>query len=166
MRSAARVPVHQGFQNFIDHPEMVVPLVLLLYVDEILVERIETARQQPGNMEAGLSGGFQKGARVFDDGEGARFESANGGGVRGAKQRGHFAEDGTGQGRLCDPHFITQDFHFTLDENEQQSRAVSLFEDNRPGIEVADAAVGYEVEYVGHREQITIRSSMSSKRKK
>ena len=46
------LPVHEGFQDFINHAEMVVAFVLPLHVHKILVQGVEPLGQETGYVKA------------------------------------------------------------------------------------------------------------------
>ena len=71
--------MHERFQNFVHHAQVVMPFVLPLHIHEILVKRVEAVGEQFGHVETGLRRGSQEFARIFNDGERAWLQSANGG---------------------------------------------------------------------------------------
>ena len=139
MRSWARLPwlmVDQSIEHVVHHAELVVAFILSLHVHQILIQRVETGGQHPGDAEARFRRGREKLLRIFDDGEGARFQRANRGVVGAAQQNTHLAEDGTRLGYFCNPYIVPQDFNLPLDEHKQPAAYGSLFNDKATGIKI------------------------------
>ena len=48
------MPVHEGLEDFVDHADVIVALVLGLHVDEVFVEGVEAPGEESGYVEGDL----------------------------------------------------------------------------------------------------------------
>jgi len=128
------VPVHEGFEDFVDHSEVIVAFVLGLHVDEVFVEGVEAPGEESRHMHGDLGRGAEELLGIFQAGEGAGSECPDGGGADGAQQRGHLAEDGAGFGDAGDADVVAQDLDVALDEDEEWRVRLALFEHDGSGI--------------------------------
>jgi hypothetical protein len=147
------VPVHEGFEDFVDHPDVIVAFVLGLHVDEVFVEGVEAAGKKPGHVEGDLGGGAQEFLGILQPGEGAGGEGADGGGADSAEERGHFAEDGSGFADAGDTDVVAEDLNITLDQDEEGCVGLALFQYDGAGVDGVPGRVCNQIQNGSHGAQ-------------
>ncbi len=142
--------MHQGVQDAVDHPDVVVVLVLVFHVHEVMVEGIDATREQFADMEAGGRRPAQEFPGILHEMEIAWLQGDNGGGVRTAKDRGHLSENRTGLGGRGETNVVLGDLDGPADQEIKATRRLALPEDNFARGEVPGWPVPQKFQHGGH----------------
>lgn len=122
--------VENGFEDFVDHAEVVFAGIELLFeVDEVGGDGIEAEGEEAGNVEIDLGILLEEGLGVFDEDEGGGLEGAYGGHMGTAEEDGDFSKDGAGRGDDIDLGVFLDDFHGAFFKDEE-GRALVVFDED------------------------------------
>jgi len=122
--------VHEEIDHAIDHSEMIVPLELVLQIDEVAVHPVETTGEEAAEMQVHRGMRLKKGDRIGDDVEARDFERPHLGSVWHAKEDGKITEDRTGFVRPGDGNLVLGHLDAAFDEKVEQTGVIALSDHN------------------------------------
>lgn len=116
-----------GFEDLVDHAEMVFARVELLFeIDEVGGYRIESKRQEASDVEIDLRIILEEGLGVFDEEERRWLEGSDGGHVGATEKDGDLSENGAGRRDDVYLSVLFEDFDRAFFENEERRALVVL----------------------------------------
>jgi hypothetical protein len=122
--------MHQRIQNLIHHTEVLFPHELLLYVQKILVHRIEPPRHQLTDMQTDEWRRLEKGARILDDMKNARLQRPHCCRMVPSKQSRQFTKHRPGLSRRGNTNAVLYDLDSTLNQEPKQICPSTLLDDH------------------------------------